>query len=351
MTATLAALDETTVPLVAALMPRVWSLDRDANFLRDVFEWRYLKRPFGHRTLLAIDGDRCIGLIDSCLRSYLLNGRRIVVREPADWFCLPEYRPFGIGLTLMRAMMRLAEPLLIIGGTEATRSILPRLGFQQIAVVPQMILPVTARGLGSYLLRRHQHSERAKYARAIPGFLPLRWPRRATPPGPDAFVEQWASGRELPATVTREDGLVELVEPADLHWISAAPHALLRAIILLFRLGNEPVGISLSQLEPTISGLDGRIVHLQLTTPSAEVAEWVVRETARRLAAGAAGFIRCRASSRWLIAALRRAGFVAAGAEPAHWYSRDVALPRGPISVSFLRGDDAVPFEAAKTFE
>ena len=51
----------------------------------------------------------------------------------------------------------------------------------------------------------------------------------------------------------------------------------------------------------------------------------------------------------WLIAAHHRSGFVAAGAEPTYWYPQGQGLPQSDIAVSYLRADDALPLEAART--
>jgi hypothetical protein len=346
--ATISQLDETTIPLLAALLPTVWDLEAEPDLARTLFEWRYLRRPSGDLALVAVDGDRCVGLIDSYLRPYLLDGRRILLRETADWFCLPEYRPLGFGLRLMRMMMRLPEPLINIGGTDATRSILPRLGWTQLSTARQMILPVNLRGLASHLLQCHRHPERAKYALAIPGFLPLRRPRRISSPATNARVDEWLPGQELELPVPQQDGLVELVDQANLEWICSAPQSLYRAVVLVFRVGGEPVGLSLSQLEPSAYGPEGRIVHLQMSRPSQAVAEWIISETARRLADSGAGLIRSRASTPGMVTALRRTGFIASGAEPVYWWAQGRTAPQNGIAVSYLRADDAMPLGAAR---
>jgi len=351
VTTTISQLNETTAALLSALLPTVWDFERDPGFVQQVFQWRYLNRAPGNLTLVAVDGDRCVGVIDSYSRPYLLDGRLVQLRETADWFCLPQYRPLGLGLKLLRMMMRLPEPLINIGGSKATRSILPRLGWKQVSAVPQMVLPASLRGLAGNLLRRPQHPEHTKYARAIPRFLPLRRPRRVAPPAADAQVEEWLPGRDLDIPVPQQDGLVQVVDRANLEWMCSAPPSLYRAIVLLFRVGDEPVGLSLSQLEPSASGPDGRIVHVQTSSSSQAVAEWVVSETARRLAASGAGFIRCRASTPSMHAALRRVGFIAVGSEPVFWWAQGRTPPENGIAVSYLRGDDAVPLGAARTLK
>jgi hypothetical protein len=330
------------------LMPLVWEQDWDADFLRETFRWRYLDRPSGGGTWLTFDKSECIAVVDSYLRPYLLDGKRILMRETADWFCLPKYRPFGLGLKLMRIMMDSPEPMISIGGTDATISILPRLGWQRVSDVQVMILPVTLRGLVGNLLRR-KTARYAKRARAVPGFIPMRSPRMAPPPAADVHVEQWRPGQKLGTPAPQRKGLVELLELADLEWICTAPREILQPMVLLFRIGGEPVGISVSQLEPSASGPDARIVHLQIPNFSQPVANWIVSETARRLAQAGAGVIRCRASIPQTVTALRKTGFIAARSEAAHWWAKDDTPPPSIIDVGYLRGDDALPFSAART--
>ena len=329
-------------------MPAVWNLEGDRALADELFRWRYLMRPDASGdTWIAHDGDRCVGVIDAYLRPDLLDGQRVYLRETADWFCLPQYRPLGLGLRMMRTVMRLPEAGITIGGTKATHALLPRLGWAEISSVEKMILPVNLRGLTSNVLRRHP--EWGKYARAIPRFLPLRGPRAKPSPAADAQVAEWSPGQEIEIPIPHQDGLHELIEQSDLEWICAGPPRLFSTVVLVFRMAGKAVGFSLSQLEPSAGGPDGRIVHVQLAEPSPAVAEWVIAETARRLAERGAGFIRCRASTPLMIAAFRGVGFIAAGAEPVFWWGNGRSEPRDGIAVSYLRADDAVPFEAART--
>jgi hypothetical protein len=339
-------LESTTAPALLRLMPSLWSQDWDADFLSMMFRWRYVDRPADGGTWLALDQDECVAVIDSFIRPYLLDFQRVPVRETADWFCLPKYRSIGLGLRLMRIMMESPEPIVVIGGTDATVSLLPRLGWKRLPDVQTMILPVTLRGLAGNLLRRRSR-RRARWARRIPGFVPARSPRRAPPPAGDAHVEDWRPGRPISIPVPQRDGLVELLEPDDLDWIYATPRGFSQPIMFVFRLDGKPVGASLCQLEPCAFGLDGRLVHLQISSSVQSVADWIVSETVRRLARMGAGFIRCRASIPLTITALRRTGFIAAHPEPAHWWAKDRTPPPAVIDVGYLRGDDALPLAAA----
>jgi hypothetical protein len=345
-----APLDSTTAPALRRLMPAAWSQNWDTEFFHQVFRWRYLDRPSHGATWLAFDQDDCVGVIDSFLRPYLLDSRPILVRETADWFCLPEYRPLGLGLKLMRTMMALPEPIIAVGGTEATVSLLPRLGWERLPAIRKLILPASLRGLTGNLIRARgrRHLQRA---RAIPAFIPFRPPRKARPPAADARVEEWGPGRSLRLPVPRQDGLVALLEPANLDWICAAPRGFFQPMVLLFLVGDDVVGVSLSQLEPAAAGPDARVVHVQVSGPEQPVADWVISETARRLCQAGAGFIRCRASAPMMIAALRRTGFIDVQSEPGFWWSKDRTPPPAIVDIGYLRADDNLPFGAAATLK
>ena len=72
-----ARLDGTSAPALLRLMPLVWEQDWDADFFRETFRWRYLDRPSGGGTWLTFDESECIAVVDSYLRPYLLDGRRV----------------------------------------------------------------------------------------------------------------------------------------------------------------------------------------------------------------------------------------------------------------------------------
>ena len=103
------------------LTRHVWKRDWSDHLAQEYFAWRYINRPDGE-TLLALDRGRCIGIVDSFFRPYWIGGCRQKVRETCDWFCLPAYRPLGVGLHLLRRIMDNPEPTIAIGGTSIRKS-------------------------------------------------------------------------------------------------------------------------------------------------------------------------------------------------------------------------------------
>jgi hypothetical protein len=344
----LTQLDETNRPAFEALLAHAWGQNWGPDLARALIRWRYYDRPSGGGTWLACNDGKCVAMLDSFVRPYLLDGRRILVREGADWYCLPKYRPLGLGVRLMRAMMACPEPMISIGGSDATQATLPRLGWTRLPDVQRYVLPIKARGVAGALLRNRWPAGEA-YAKAIPGFISLRKPRRPrAPPNGAGRVAEWRLGTPAVLPVPQRHGLVQLLDEVDQDWMARMPPGVAQPLGLAFFLDDAPVGFSLSQIEPAISGLDGCIVHLQIAHPAQAVVDWVVAETASRLESRDVGIIRCSASSPEKAAALGRAGFVARGPLPSYWWPKaGISTPSGTDG-GYLRADDAIPFPALR---
>jgi hypothetical protein len=341
----LTQLNETNRPAFEMLLAHSWRQNWGPELADALVRWRYYERPSGGGTWLALNDGQCVAMLDSFVRPYLLDGRRVLVREGGDWYCLPKYRPLGLGIRLLREMLACPEPILSIGGSATTVEILPRLHWARLPDVQKFVLPIKARGLAGTLLRSRWPAGEA-YANAIPGFIPLRPPRRAPPPCGVGHVAEWRPATPAGLPVPRHDGLVQLLEQPHLEWMARIPRDVAKMLGLSFFLDDRPVGFSLSQVEPAMTGFDGCIVHLQIAHPAQEVADWIVAETASHLAARGVGIIRSLASSPEKVTALRKAGFVGRGPLPAYWWPKNGAPPPSEIDAGYLRADDAMPFPA-----
>lgn len=345
----LTQLDETNRSAFEALLVHAWQQTWDPDLARELIGWRYYGRHhLAGRTWLICNGGQCVAMLDSFVRPYLLDGRRIDVREGADWYCLPKYRPLGLGVKLMREFMACPEPGISIGGSDATLSILPRLGWKKLPDVQRYVLPIRARGLaGTWLRNRWPAAE--VHAKAIPNWIPLsRPPRPVAPPAGVGRVVEWRPGTRALLPVPQREGLVQLLDQADLDWLSRTPAGVAKPLALVFLLDDRPVGFSVSQIEPAISGFDGCIVHLQIGHPDQAVADWVVAETASRLAARGVGIIRCLASGAEKIVALRKAGFALRESLPAYWWPKADRPTPAASDAGYLRADDALPLPALR---
>mgnify|MGYP001599612051 CR=1 FL=1 len=327
------------------LLAMAWQQTWSGELARRLVQWRYHDRPAGHITWVACVGGECVAMLDSRVRPYLLLHERRMVRETADWFCMPQYRQFGLGLLVLRKLRNEPEPVLVVGGSQMTRQILPRLGWSALAPVRSYVLPVTARGLAANMLRRRR-PHREALARIVWGRLPGRAPRYLPPPPGRPEVHLLAPDRwqDLPADPTTE--LVGLLEQDHWRWLAAMPAEFARPLAVLFRLNGVIVGCCLAQLEPTVTGLDGRLVHVQACRHDAVLLRWIMSTTVRILAERGAEFIRCFVSTPEKEAAVEAAGFVFSQDMPCFWWDRPGERVPQSVDIDYLRGDDAQPLAA-----
>ncbi|MXP63093.1 hypothetical protein E0493_06960 [Roseomonas sp. M0104] len=347
MAISVARLDESTRPGLERLLVQAWEANWGGDLGRALVRWRYDEKPRGGDTWLAFDGAQCVALLDTFVRPYLLDGAPLRVRETCDWFCLPRYRPLGVGISLMRRAMACPEPLFLSGGSAATLALVPRLRWTRIPEVQKWVLPLRLRSLVGTIIRMRWPGNEQR-VRAIPEVVPLRRPARSPPPHGAAHVREWLPGNPPLLPRPQRPGLVQLLSTEDLAWFAAMPRDFAQPLGLAFLLDGETVGFSLSQLEPAASGYDACIVHLQLARDDQQLADWVVSETVAQLAGRGAGIVRCCASSEMKVAALRKAGFFARKPHPGHWWSKQGISPPAVIDTGYLRADDSLPFPALR---
>jgi len=118
-----------------------WDQRWGRDFQQELLEWRYARRA-PEETLVALSRSRCIGLIDTFLRSYRVGGQQVLVREPCDWYCPPGNR--GVGMRLMKWLISQKEPLLGVGLPKAAIAIAPRLNWKHLLDTHDFVLPITA---------------------------------------------------------------------------------------------------------------------------------------------------------------------------------------------------------------
>lgn len=336
------SLTDANTPAVRELVMSIWDQDPEAPSARALFAWRYRARPRGE-TQLAFDGDRCVGIVDSLVRPYLYEGRVIPVRETCDWFCLPAYRPLGLGAVLMRRLMARPEPILSIGGSKSTLALLPRLKWRRVGDVNEYVLPRTARVLTAWGLRGL--GLRTASARWVPSRLPFRNLKAVRSPGPAARVELLADPNDASPPPPAGYVLAEILDEKDRAWLTSAPAGLRDLIALRFSIDSVPVGISLSRMEPYAGRRAGKILHLQTAACPPAVLEWILGETARHLVECGAEMLLCRASCPMIGHALRNLGFLCLQDATVYWWSHGSAPLNGPMHLTYLRADDALPFE------
>jgi hypothetical protein len=195
------SLSEVDPAQVRELLVRLsWKRDWSEELAERYVAWRYGERADGD-TLVACDRGRCVGILDSFIRPYRIADRQEIVRETCDWFCLPEYRALGVGLHLMRRMMAKPEPILVIGGTDVTQNLLPRLKWTQLPDVGNFILGVSARTVAG-LVAHSRWQAGVRLARVVPDIPLVRRLPYVAPPSANSQVRVRVSGEAGPIPKT-----------------------------------------------------------------------------------------------------------------------------------------------------
>jgi hypothetical protein len=319
------------------LLRHAWIQNWDDELGRAMIRWRFYERPDGH-TLVACDDDVCVGMLDVMVRPSLLRGQQTTVYENGDWFCLPKYRA-GVGFSLLRRTMRETEPQIVIGGSEDTMAILPRVNFRIISTGRYYIRPLTLRGLAGNLLRR-KFWQQERLAHIVPA---IHWRMMQSHCPAGGMVRMMQREEEIP--LPNGDGLVQMIEPWHWQWLLQMPRKMASPVGLVFSVSGKIVGCVICQLEPTAADLDGRILHLQFA--NMDIGHWAVTTTVNFLRECGVGFIRCCATTQAKYAALEAAGFIQSKQVNVYWYSRKIPPPIN-VDAGYLRGDDGMPFHALR---
>lgn len=322
--------------LVRASWKRDWSEELAGSY----FAWRYSARGSGD-TLIACDQGRCVGILDSFIRPYWIAGRRQAVRETCDWFCLPEYRALGVGLHLMRRMMAKPEPILVVGGTDTTQNLLPRLKWARLPDVGNFILGISARTVAG-LVAHNRWPSAVRLARLVPDIRLVRRLRHPARPSANSEVRVRVLGdADIPKIAPY--AVAPALDAASLDWLACAPAVLGQFVLLSFVCDGELVGISISRVRELPGfGWTSQIVHVHAAR--FDVVDWMVGATVDDLIGRGAGAVTCRASCPATAAALIKLGFWRRKPAPAYWWPGNKPPPAGSLHLTQLQADDALQF-------
>jgi hypothetical protein len=321
--------------LLAAIWQRDWS-----DELEDYLAWRFGCRGSGE-TLVASDRGRCVGFLDSFIRPYLIAGRRELVRETCDWFCLPEYRAVGVGLHLMRRIMAKPEPILVIGGTKTTLELLPRLKWARLGNVERFVLPVSTRTAAGLVAHRLGRSG-AALARLIPNLRLVHRIRRTPPPSANAEVRYGVLAAAEGVAANAPYDITPWLDEMILDWLATAPKVVGEFVLLSFFNDGKPVGITVSRLQRLGIGCKTQIVHVQAAR--LELIDWIVDATVHHLIDRGAGLVSCDTSCPATGRALRALGFVRWQSIAVHWWQANSLPPSGVTNLTSLAADNALRF-------
>ena len=335
---------------------RRWSRERAERF----FRWRFLDRRDGEG-LIAYDGGRPVGFVDSFLRPYRTRNGTRTVHEPAEWYSDPAYRPL-LGMKLTRRLMDRSEPALTVGGNRHTASLLPRLGHRTLPDLATYALPT---GLGSAVkglskaLRFPLSSVPASVAGPLS--LPARWSGAGHHWGgggdtsnPGISVRRIPDEEPVPRPVVGDGdslgsdgsvgsgayGLAPILGEQDCRWFRRAPREVGCFRWLSFETFGGTAGVSFSRLFHDGPFVAARILHLEAAEPSTPFYLRMVEATVAELMKSEPQWIGARFSCPMSRRALEGAGFRQVGSCRAFWWDRERWVPEGPLHLSWASGDE-----------
>jgi len=302
------------LPLVARFSERYWLRPRTAAYYR----WRYLDAEPFSRHFLALTDDECLGMVFALRKQYVIDGQGASCLEVFDWHSLPQLRGSGVGIRLMRAMMRTGERLIAIGGTRDAVSALPVMGWQRIGSARSFELPLAAEPLNDSLQRR--------LPVPVPGArVALRvatrcWfrPRRRMVRGVTVPVPLLTP--DLQALYEPASGydVMQVPNPELFDWMHAGADITGAYSVLKFMIDDELRGWALTRVYPTPQGTEAAILDLYAPRTDVALYTWMVSEAATSLLPARPARIRARATCPILQAALRANRFRAGDEAPIH---------------------------------
>jgi hypothetical protein len=324
------------LPLVRGFSERYWTRPHTDAY----YEWRYLRpQPFS-RMFLAVQGGECLGMVFALRKSYRFGGRPTDCLEVFDWHCLPGEKGTGVGIRLMRAMMRQDGPVLAVGGTPDVHATLPKMGWDPIGSATRYELVLASDVLAEQV--RHRAGlppglTRSSLRLLAAGYLAPR--RRRVP----------AHGLVTPVTVlpgaVRElydepggYGLLQQPDPEVLRWTTESTwsghfgH-------LVFALDGRVRGWVMTRTYATETGPEAAIVEIFAPRPDEALYTWMVSEAAVALMVARPRRIHARASCPVLQAALHANHFRALPADPLHLWPKGAWDHGGPLHITLGHSD------------
>lgn len=337
----------TVVPYTPELLPAVIGFSR-AYWQRPTsdafYDWRYVQPAAFSRMFVAMNGDACVGTLFALRKTYRLNAQVVHCLEAYDWHALADMRRAGVGIRLMRALMRQPERLIAVGGTGDVHAALPLMGWQDLGVAQAYELLVGSELVAERLERKRKVPVALTRALLAPVASSLFGPRRARrPAGAEVRVlEQPPAG--LAALYDGELGrdLAQVPDAELLAWMTRNRWGgTLR--FLEFRLDGRLRGWALTRVHTGNHGLQGTIVELFAPNPDPELLRWMVSEAAVSLLEARPRRLVARAIDPMLQGALVATGFRHAGSDaPARTWPRFGDERPRTLHLTLLHSDAAM---------
>lgn len=325
---------------LAQFSAKVWPRPRSAAFLR----WRYLEPSF-QRGYLALRDAECLAMVSVFRRPYLSGAGVVHVADSFDWFTLPELQNSGLGVRLMRRVMKDPDPVIVTGGSPITRDLLPKMGFRTLGPVRRYWLPIDAERVATLLARRSVPRPLSRLAFRVG--RPWVGPRRLRPPpGGRAFAVAGV-GEEALAIDPRPAGrgCAPVWTPELVRWLQTGFPTMGHYLPLYFAIGRDLAGWALLRVFEGAVGREAQLLDVRAREDDEGLYAWMVSEAVARAAGLGAGMLVTGTTLPTLERALRRNRFRPAGSAPIHCYGGLEAGLEEPAVFAAHWGDEPlVPY-------
>ena len=304
------------LPIVARFSERYWSRPRTESFYR----WRYLESlPFSAMFVAKTDSE-CLGLICALRKHYLVERTQAPCLEIFDWHSLPGLKGSGVGIRVMRAMMRSGTRLLGVGGTNDVLKALPAMGWQTVGQAVTFDLPLAGEFLEAGL--RERVPVRVPGEKLAMNALAATWFRPKQKAFNGRAVQVAQLGKEIESLYVGDTGYSFLQVPdlELLRWMTAGYSGAGGYRFWYYTVDGRLRGWTLTRVYETEEGREAAIIDVFAPSPDVELYAWMVSEAATGLAGARPRVIRARATCPILQEAFRLNRFRAGNAVPVHTF-------------------------------
>lgn len=242
----------------------------------------------------------------------------------------------------MRKLMDMPEPMLCVGGTADTATLLPRLGWKDLPSAPIYSLPLGGRHIGTLVKQRFGIPE--GLTSWVFGSVVRPWfqPR----PRPMAEAAETLPVPEIGAEVlglyegTTGYGFTQLPDPAYLHWLTQASPLPNRFLAFHFRVKGQLRGWALAKVYPQGAVTAASIVDIFAREPDEAIYRWMIAEVLLQLAPFQPDKVTVLATCPILQAALRGNRFLRRGEHPVRVWAKNGDIPQGLILITYNHADE-----------
>lgn len=329
-------------PAFQRFVETAWSTRPHGN---GYYHWRYRSAP-NLVTVVAVNERGCFASLSAFRVKYRSGEETVECLEPFDWFCMPELRWTGLGIRMMRALMSMNHPIIGLGGTAATLTLLPQFGFELAGEGKQMIRPLTRRAMS---LLYHGVPD-ALSAVTLGTACSLWFSVRVTRSSPRSEIVTELTPNDL--MLEPRDGTASDPTPSFLQWLHDGSQWI--GTILLFRMVEDSVtiGWAVARIRDNEGKRIADLVECRFDrTINATDAAAAVDSICEILARSGVDVIISVTSCPFTLVVLQKCRFLR---RPLYsvpvWVWPADTLPAGrPIRVGGLRGDGAfMPIGAAQ---